>query len=453
MQSKVVYDLSSRNQVGISAIYGIFRGADPASSTRLDPNDLHKFDSRNLLVNGHWNYSPTAQLLVQTRIFALKTDSTSVNRNDARIEDRSRAQIGIRNAVNFLAHRANRIEGGFYVRSIRSSQTSNFFQISEPSSFETLELFDRDAVEQAYYAQDTWSSEHKGLSLTGGGRIQHSGFTGETLFSPRASLAVSTWPKWTLRGGFGKYYQFPDSRQLFGYLGNPNLRSERATHYNASIERTFGDRTRVLAEAYDREDKDQIFSLSEPRIQAGQLTIAGFPFQNSLRGYARGIEVSLQRRSANGLAGWISYSYSRTRLQDRLDGLSFVSDFDQRHTLNMYGSYRLTATFNMSAQWRYGSGLPWRGFLGQSGSDFFLGDERNTARLPYYSRVDLRANKAFLFKKWKLTLSGELLNVQNRKNVFDIRSDPVRIKSRGRAFYGLTDLMPRLPSIGVAFDF
>jgi len=97
--------------------------------------------------------------------------------------------------------------------------------------------------------------------------------------------------------------------------------------------------------------------------------------------------------------------------------------------------------------------LPWRGFLEQSGSEFFIGDQRNTVRLPYYSRVDLRANKAFLFKKWKLTLSGELLNVQNRKNVFDIRSDPVRIKSRGRAFYGLTDLMPIVPSIGVAFDF
>src|SRR6185503_1999465 len=144
MQGKVVYDLSSRHQVGMSAIYGIFRGADPSSNNQTDPNDLHKFDSHNLLVNGHWNYSPNAQLLVQTRVFALKTDSTSVNRNDAPIEDRVRAQIGIRNDVNFLAHRANRLEGGFYVRSISSSQTSNFFPISQPLAFETLERFDRD---------------------------------------------------------------------------------------------------------------------------------------------------------------------------------------------------------------------------------------------------------------------------------------------------------------------
>jgi outer membrane receptor for ferrienterochelin and colicin len=452
-QSKVVYDLSSRHQVGISAIYGLFLGADPASLDRIDPNDLHKLDSRNLLVNAHWNYSPNAQLLAQTRVFALQTNSTTVNRNDAPIDDRNRTQFGVRNDTNFLTHRAHRVEGGFYVRSMGSSQTSNFFRISEPSVFDTLESFDRNAVEQAAYVQDTWSSERNGLSVTGGGRIQHSGLTGETLFSPRASLALSKWNTWRFRAGFGKYYQFPDFRQLFGYLGNANLRAEGATHYNMSVERTFGDRTRVLAEVYDREDKDQIFSLFEPRVQAGNITLEGFPFQNSLRGHARGVELSLQRRSANGLTGWISYAYSRTQLQDLQDNLSFVSDFDQRHTINMYGSYRLTATFNLSAQWRYGSGLPWRGFLEQEGSNFFVGSNRNTIRLPYYSRVDLRANKAFLFRKWKLTLSGEVLNVQNRKNVFDLRSDPVRIKSRGRAFYGLTDLMPILPSIGVAFDF
>lgn len=453
MQSKVVYDLSTRHQVGISAIYGLFLGADSASTAGSDPNDLHKLDSRNLLVNAHWNYSPTAQLLAQTRVFVLQTNSTTVNRNDAPIDDRNRSQIGIRNDTNFLAHRAHRLEGGFYVRSIVSSQTSNFFRTSEPFGLDTLESFDRRAVEQAYYAQDTWSSERNALSVTGGGRIQHSGLTGETLFSPRASVAVSGFNTWRLRAGFGTYYQFPDFRQLFGYLGNPNLRAERATHYNMSVERTFGDRTRLLAEVYDREDKDQVFSLSEPRVQAGNITLEGFPFQNSLRGHARGVELSLQRRSANGLTGWVSYAYSRTRLQDQLDNLSFVSDFDQRHTINMYGSYRLTATFNLSAQWRYGSGLPWRGFLQQVGSTFSIGSERNTARLPYYSRVDLRANKAFLFRKWKLTLSGEVLNVLNRNNFVDLRSDPIRIKSRGRAFYGLTDLMPILPSIGVAFDF
>ena len=101
MQSKVVYDLSPRHQVGISAIYGIFRGADPASVDRIDPNDLHKLDSRNLLVNAHWNYSPSAHFIAQTRVFALRTNSTTINRNDNPIDERNRTQIGIRNDTSF----------------------------------------------------------------------------------------------------------------------------------------------------------------------------------------------------------------------------------------------------------------------------------------------------------------------------------------------------------------
>ena len=136
-----------------------------------------------------------------------------------------------------------------------------------------------------------------------------------------------------------------------------------------------------------------------------------------MRGHARGVEVTLQRRSANKLTGWFSYAYSRTSLTDAQTGLSFVSDTDQRHTLNVYGSYRLSETWNFSSAWRYGSGEPVPGFYRQVGQDYFLANERNTTRLPVYSRVDLRVNKAFLFKNWKLTLNGELINALNRENL------------------------------------
>ncbi len=43
---------------------------------------------------------------------------------------------------------------------------------------------------------------------------------------------------------------------------------------------------------------------------------------------SRGVEIFLQRRSANRLAGWISY-YSR--LHDAEAGIWFPSDQDQRH--------------------------------------------------------------------------------------------------------------------------
>src|SRR5262249_17369633 len=152
-----------------------------------------------------------------------------------------------------------------------------------------------------------------------GGRLEHSSVTQETKLSPRASFTWTFDGKWTLRAATGEYYQFPDFEQIFGRLGNPYLKSEHAIHYNASIERALGDRTRLLAEFYDREDRDLFFSLNEPRIQDGAVTFGALPFHNSLRGHGRGFELTIQRRSANKLAGWISYAYCRTKLVDDRD--------------------------------------------------------------------------------------------------------------------------------------
>lgn len=78
--------------------------------------------------------------------------------------------------------------------------------------------------------------------------------------------------------------------------------------------------------------------------------------------------------------------------------------------------------------------------------------ESATVPIPTYSRVDLRANKAFLFKKWKLTLSAELLNVTNHKNFRVPVIDGIDLMS-GRVFRHFGETMPVLPALGVAIEF
>ena len=136
-----------------------------------------------------------------------------------------------------------------------------------------------------------------------------------------------------MRAAAGRYYQFPDFDLMFGLFGNSKLKSEAATLYNASLERSIGSRTRIIAEVYDREESNLFFSLNEPRLTGTLLTFGGPSFQNSLNGHARGFELTVQRRSANKLAGWIAYGYSRTKITDAQDKLTFVSDSDQRQTL------------------------------------------------------------------------------------------------------------------------
>ena len=40
----------------------------------------------------------------------------------------------------------------------------------------------------------------------------------------------------------------------------------------------------------------------------------------------------------------------------------FPSDYDQRHTVNVYGGYRLRPTVNLSVHSGYGSGFPIPGY-------------------------------------------------------------------------------------------
>jgi outer membrane cobalamin receptor len=451
LHGKAIYDLTPRHQLGLSVIFGNFQFDRNRPRDQLGANSVQHAETNNLLVNAHWNYTPGPRLFTQTRVFFLRTNYADTNPDNLNLEDGRRTQVGFRSDISFLARPAHRVEAGVYVRSLRASQLSRRFLFFEPLRPLNTDAFDHRAVEQSYYLQDTWSSESLGLSLTGGGRVEHNGLTGETLFSPRASMSLALGGDWRIRAGFGRYYQFPEFVQLFGRLGNAHLQAERATHYNVSLERTLGNRTRVLAEAYDREDSNVLFSLSEPRVEAGRLNFTELPFRNALRGHARGIELTLQRRSANGLTGWVSYSYSKTLLRDEQNNLSFVSDYDSRHTLTVYSGYRFTETFNLSGQWRYGSGMPIPGFFRLNGPTLFLASERNLVRLPDYSRLDVRANKAFLFKKWKLTLTGEILNVLNRENFRYAGFDEFR--ASGAVIGSLDRLLPILPSAGIVIEF
>src|SRR5262249_49801620 len=137
---------------------------------------------------------------------------------------------------------------------------------------------------------------------------------------------------------------------------------------------------------------------------------------NSDRGYARGIQVFLQRRTANGFTGWVSYAYGRAVLRDGLLHVTFPSDYDQRHTFNAYLSRRLRPTVNVSGRFTFGSGMPLPGFYKLAPGGYEIADTRNGLRAPAYERTDLRLNKAYIRKKVKTTVYGEIVNVLNHTN-------------------------------------
>ncbi len=176
------------------------------------------------------------------------------------------------------------------------------------------------------------------------------------------------------------------------------------------------------------------------------------PLLNSQRGYARGVQVSVQRRTANGFTGWVSYAYGRAIISDGYLHLKFPSDYDQRHTFNAYLSRRLRPTVNLSGRFTYGSGMPLPGFYRFEQGGYWLAENRNGLRAPAYQRTDLRLNKAYVRQKFKTTLFAEIVNLTNHTNR-DFDSPGPYDSSTGRSYPNFYSMFPILPSAGMVFEF
>jgi len=432
---------------------GLLHGRSHWRNTEDDrgPTSEDTADAGTDLVTLSHRWLPSTRTRLESVAFVSR--ETGLNRRVDGTDslDASSWQWGLRSDATRVMGR-HRLEGGFLLRQLAEDAIAREF---DRTDYRVTAQYDADALQGGAYLQDTWTTAGDSLSLTAGVRLDAFQQTDEARLLPRAALAWNVTRATRIFAGFGEYAQFPRFEELFGSHGNPELRSESATHFSLGMEHALGATTRVRFEAYDVELRDQAFvAAADWRVEEGRIRPPqpDAPLRNVLDGKSHGAEVMLQRRSANGLSGWVAYSFGHARFHEEPGTLAFDSDFDQRHTLTVFASYRVTPTLNLSTKYRYGSGFPVAGFYEARPSGVFLSDERNVYRPEAYSRWDLRANKAFLFDGWKLTLYGEVINVLDRTHHRYTGLDGLNLPS-GRVFLESDTLFPLLPSIGVTVDF
>jgi len=299
-----------------------------------------------------------------------------------------------------------------------------------------------------------WLAMSGVLHFSAGGRWDRDSLSHVPVWLPQASMAVAPGKSTRLQFGWGEYAQYPAVAQMTSNLGSRGLLPARTIQLTAAVEQRLGERTRLRAEFYDRTDRDLITqSLYDPRVIDGRLFVPPLNalYYNSLRGYSRGFEIFLQRASANRLTGWISYAYGHTRMRDSISRVSFPSEWDQRHSVNIYAGYRLRPSVNLSARSVIGTGFPIPGFLAKSGANYYLTSQRNGTRLGNYQRTDFRVNKNWTKVKWKTTLYGEVVNLTNQSN-YRYDSFNGYTASTLQARISLDKMFPILPSVGIVVE-
>jgi len=454
-QARLAYDLTPRHNLSLSYLDGASSVDRTRFRSELGVNSVMTSGFRFTLLNLGSRYAPSQHLLITSRLAWSRERGEVANRDNAELSNQTYGEWTWRSDASVVWGKMNTLDFGGLFRHLRQDGLANQF-VYAPVLTAALDVFRGAGHQAGAYVQQSFGFASGRGHLRAGVRQDEYSVTSAEITSPYASVSFEPWAKTRLELDWGQYGQFPELNQFFSIFARGSLLPERATHYDAAIEQRLDERTRLRLEFYDRQDRDLLARPAlDPRLlDRGTIfqALPNAPLLNSQRGYARGVQVSVQRRTANGFTGWVSYAYGRAIIRDGDLHLKFPSDYDQRHTFNAYLSRRLRPTVNLSGRFTYGSGMPLPGFYRLEQGGYWLAENRNGLRAPAYQRTDLRLNKAYVRQKFKTTLFAEIVNLTNHTNR-DFDSPGPYDSSTGRSYPNFYSMFPILPSAGMVFEF
>jgi hypothetical protein len=453
VQGRLAYDLTSRQKLTLYVLDS-FSSLDRGNRSSLGINSLAGAGYHYTLGNFGWTDALSPRLLLTAHGAWMREKFENTNPTGLPLANGFYGEWVGNASATWMWNERSPLDFGFSVRQLRDSGQNLQYQ-NAATSIRFLDRANGTATHSGGFAQQTWNGLAGRLHLAAGARWDRENYDAVSALSPQASAALSLTGSTRLQLGYGQYVQFPELSVLASPLGGRALLPMRSNQAIAAIEQRFGERTRLRLEAYNRADRDlpnQPFY--DPRLlPTGAIFVppANPLYYNSERGYSRGVEIFLQRSSANRFTGWISYAYGHTEMRDGITLARFASDYDQRHTVNIYGGYRLRPTVNLSMRCSYGSGFPIPGYLTRIGPSYYLSTTLNQLRMPDYLRADLRVNKSWVHDRWKITLYGEAVNLTDRTNYGYDSFNGYNSKT-GQANITLDTMFPILPSAGIVLE-
>ena len=145
-----------------------------------------------------------------------------------------------------------------------------------------------------------------------------------------------------------------------------------------------------------------------------------------VRGRTFGLELLARRPLTRRLAGWVSYTLSRSTRETRAPGVvrsgvvSVPSEFDRTHVLNVVLAYDLGNGWRAGARFFFYTGRPY-----SRSAEGVAVPPYNSERLPDFYRIDAR-----LEKRWRLGETSSIAMVLEGLNV-TLRKEAVGVTCKG----------------------
>ena len=453
VQSRLGYDLTPSQHVDVTLVAG-------HSEFLNDPSQPHEIDTVYDATNASavgvaaWRLTRPHVVLTQ-RVIVAENHFRNQNQDGLELDRGQDRQLAWRADATVAAARTVEIDAGGAFERRDDSRVRRRLSANRVTLVQ-LDDYRAHADNPAAYAAVKWAALPS-VTIAPGLRLERWTLTDQQALTPWIQAEWRAAPVITVRASAGRYQQFSDFENVLGASGGDGLQPEKADQYDLGVEARLSPTLRASATVYDREESGMLRRPgSESRVVNGRGVrgLAAANYENRLDGFARGVELMLQRSVPGaGISGWFSYAYGRNRYRDVVSGEAFWGDNDQRHTLNAYGMYRHSDRLSFVAKLRVGSNFPVPGYYAKAPGtgNWVLTDVRNSERLPLYARLDLRANRAFNWSRSRLTLFAEVINVFDRAN-YRFEPPPVNVNTRavGTPF---DSMLPVIPSVGFLIEF
>ena len=245
-------------------------------------------------------------------------------------------------------------------------------------------------------------------------RMDYFGDISAYVVDPRVTTIFTVRPDMRVKLGVGIFSQPPEFQESDKTIGNPDLDPIQAVHVGAGWEYDPIPGMRFGVEGFYKYLWDR--PVSTPNGEAPFYVTQGV-------GRIYGAEFSANFRPATGRKyfGYLSYTLSRSERQDGPNEPWRLFDFDQTHILTAAFIYKFPRNWEIGGLFRVVSGNPNTPVIASvydALSDVYIPiDGRvNSLRNPLFHQFDLRVQKEWFLKGWRLAVFLDIRNVYNQQN-------------------------------------
>jgi len=318
-----------------------------------------------------------------------------------------------------------------------------------------LRIQDKDSLtnnNSGVYFNDIWSFD-KNWSVETGLRAEYNDYTKQSFVHPRVSLNWFVNNDLTIKAKAGTYNQFPELETVLKTVGNPQLKSPKATHYALNLSYQLNDLWQSSVDLYYKDLGDLARSLDEDDANYN------LHYSNDLSGTAKGVEWVVRREEADGWYGWASLSWSKSDRTDEFTQVTTKYYLDTPLLANMVANYKLNESWDFGIKISVRSGAKYTPIIGLHDNPDHQGyylptyGELNSKTLPTYHRLDIQANYQTTLWGNEAQWTFALLNATGSENISGYYYAPDGNETLTNYKIEGEEGMEPFPSIGVKIQF